>query len=137
VAYATTGFLFLTFSFQATGQSIAMSPLPACPNTPNCVHQVHVYPTFPSELADAVEAALRSRSPLTLERGLIDDHIMHAVFRAGFFKDDVDVAIEFDPAGSTLYIRSASRTGRYDLGVNKRRVRRILKDLARELESRS
>jgi uncharacterized protein (DUF1499 family) len=59
---------------------------------------------------------------------------IHAVYRIPLmgFKDDVDAIIEEEHGTTTLFIRSASRTGAYDLGVNKRRVRRIL----RKLESR-
>lgn len=113
----------------AKGQAPEDSPLSACPGTPNCVHEVYEYPLLPSDLANNVEQALRALSPLSLERGIIDTHVMHAVYRAGFFKDDVEVAIVLHEHGSRLYIRSASRVGRSDLGVNKRRVKRILNKL--------
>lgn len=116
------------------GQTLDDSPLADCPETPNCVHEVYAYDTLPSELADATEQALRSLSPLSLERGTIDTHEMRAVYRAGFFKDDVDISIVYNDSGSLLYIRSASRVGHSDLGVNKRRVRRIMKALNEGLE---
>ncbi len=111
------------------GQALEDSPLSACPDTPNCVHEVHAYPLLPSELANHAEQALRALSPVSFERGIIDTHVMQAVYRAGFFKDDVEVAIVLHEHGSRLYIRSASRVGRSDLGVNKRRVKRILNKL--------
>ncbi len=51
-----------------------------------------------------------------------------AVYRVALvFKDDV--AVEVAPredAGSVLFVRSASRVGYSDLGVNRRRVERLL-----------
>lgn len=56
---------------------------------------------------------------------------IHAVYRIPIFhfKDDVDVIIEESGSKTTVYIRSASRLGVYDLGVNRRRVKRILRKL--------
>jgi uncharacterized protein (DUF1499 family) len=57
-----------------------------------------------------------------------------AVYRvAWIFKDDVDVAVESDTAGSVLHLRSASRIGHSDLGVNRRRVQRILDAVEEQL----
>ena len=53
-----------------------------------------------------------------------------SVFRIPVFGFMDDVTILAEPAGedkSVLHIKSASRTGRGDFGVNRRRVRRILK----------
>lgn len=50
-----------------------------------------------------------------------------AVYRvAWLFRDDVAVAVDPRPDGSRLHVRSASRTGYSDLGVNRRRVQRLL-----------
>jgi len=50
------------------------------------------------------------------------------------FKDDVDVAVRArDDGGSALYVRSASRVGYSDLGVNQRRVERLLRAVDRAL----
>ena len=55
------------------------------------------------------------------------------------FKDDVDVAVRTrDDGGSVLYVRSASRVGHSDLGVNRRRVRNLLETMEKILhENRS
>lgn len=124
----------ITLAMPVLGQSLDESPLATCPDTPNCVHEVYSYDILPSELADAAEQALRALSPLSFERGIINTHEMSAVYRAFLFKDDVDVAIVYQTNGSQLYIRSASRVGRSDLGVNKRRVKRIIKALNERLD---
>ena len=53
-----------------------------------------------------------------------------ASFDVGPFTDDVVVEVEPAPQGSVVWIRSASRTGRSDLGVNARRAARIVDALA-------
>jgi uncharacterized protein (DUF1499 family) len=56
-----------------------------------------------------------------------------AVFKAGPFRDDVAVAVTPEGEGrSTLHVRSASRVGESDLGLNRLRARRI----AAEVEQR-
>lgn len=65
-----------------------------------------------------------------------ENGMIHAVFRIPIFgfKDDVNIAVEQSAAGhSILHIRSASRTGYSDLGVNRRRVNRIFNNLQQKL----
>ena len=53
-----------------------------------------------------------------------------AVFSVFLFEDDVAVMITPQTTGSALHIRSASRTGYSDLGVNRRRVQHFFETLA-------
>jgi len=53
------------------------------------------------------------------------------------FKDDVDVAVEPSADGSTLHVRSASRVGHSDLGVNRRRVARFFRAVDEALDAAS
>lgn len=105
------------------------SPLESCPRTPNCVHEAHVFSLSPSDLTPIVAEALESKQLDSMTRGTVDPHYIEAVYRAWSFKDDVHISIQPHEEGSVLYIRSASREGTWDLGVNKRRVKRILRDL--------
>jgi hypothetical protein len=52
------------------------------------------------------------------------------VFR---FKDDVTVTVKPDGERVTVNVRSRSRVGRGDLGVNARRIRRFQAELAKRL----
>jgi uncharacterized protein (DUF1499 family) len=122
-------------SSRASATERPASPLPDCPDTPNCEHVARPFPAVPDTLFAAAQRALAALGPseLTVEP---DDRRAHAVYRVALvFKDDVDVAVTPDPngAGSVLYVRSASRTGHSDLGVNGRRVRRFLDRLREEL----
>lgn len=107
--------------------------LPPCPDSPNCVstdatRASQRVPTVP--FTDAPAAALRrakaalvaeSRTTVTIEReGYLHAECRSLVFR---FVDDVDLVV--DPVAHVYRFRSASRIGRSDLGVNRKRIARI------------
>lgn len=65
---------------------------------------------------------------------LPNEYRIETVFRVFFFKDDF--ILQLSKANSTItniYIRSASRVGKSDLGVNKKRVLRFLDKLYNNL----
>lgn len=87
----------------------------------------------PNRLYAATQTALDTLGPVHL-RVAPDSMRASAVYRvAWIFKDDVDVAVESDADGSMLHVRSASRVGHGDLGVNRRRVQRILATVEKQL----
>lgn len=111
------------------------SPLPACPDTPNCEHTIRSYSVAPAALFSAAQSALDALGPAEL-RVSPDTNRASAVYRVAFlFKDDVDVAVEAQDEGSVLYVRSASRVGHSDLGVNRRRVNRFFQAVENALDS--
>lgn len=66
--------------------------------------------------------------------GVIDAEATTRVFG---FVDDVRIRIGLDSDAQTrVDMRSASRVGWTDLGTNPRRIRKLLRDLDRELEAR-
>jgi uncharacterized protein (DUF1499 family) len=50
---------------------------------------------------------------------------LHAEFTSLFFRFVDDVEFLVDDAAKVIHVRSASRLGRSDLGVNRKRVERI------------
>jgi uncharacterized protein (DUF1499 family) len=50
---------------------------------------------------------------------------IHAEFRSRLFGFVDDVEFSFDEDPKTVHLRSASRTGYYDFGVNRKRMERI------------
>jgi len=61
---------------------------------------------------------------------------INTVFKAFIYKDDFIVLIEDEEAGDStcrVHIRSSSRVGYSDLGVNRRRVKRFLRKLGGRL----
>src|SRR5512147_125292 len=107
--------------------------LAPCPSSPNCVssqaadadHRVDPI----AYRGDAVAAMRRLRAVIAaMPRANIvsaDDHALRAEFTSRLFRfvDDVDCIV--DPAASVIQIRSASRVGSSDLGVNRKRVEAI------------
>ena len=51
-----------------------------------------------------------------------DDGYLHAEFTSRLFRFVDDVECLVDPAGQVIHVRSASRVGHSDFGVNRRRV---------------
>ncbi len=109
--------------------------LAACPNTPNCVssqaeddsHRMAPIPFHD----DAEQALARLKTVLAAQpRTTIvsaDGDYLHAecvslIFR---FVDDVEFLV--DPDAKVIHFRSASRAGRSDLGVNRKRMEEIRK----------
>lgn len=56
--------------------------------------------------------------------------ILRAQFRTRIFRFVDDAQFVFDDATKTIHFRSASRVGRSDLGVNRRRMEEIRKAFA-------
>lgn len=106
--------------------------LPECPNSPNCVRLAIEVPDDSSRTIESVNEALVQLNAYSIEQDSTSNRF-DAVFRIPVFgwKDDVIAIVEKgDSQGSSvLYLRSASRVGYYDLGVNKRRVKKIVRKL--------
>jgi uncharacterized protein (DUF1499 family) len=111
--------------------------LAACPDSPNCVsteatRESQRVPTVP--FTDSPSAALsraraavlaEPRSTITVDRaGYVRAECRSLIFR---FVDDVDIVV--DSQAQVFRFRSASRVGRSDLGVNRKRVARIAERL--------
>mgnify|MGYP000258732450 CR=1 FL=1 len=119
----------LTFSPVSDAQSLSDNPLPPCPDTPNCERTARAYDVSADALYRAAQHALQSLDPVTLRLpNGPRERRAEAVYRVALiFKDDVEVAVQTrEDGGSVLYVRSASRVGYSDLGVNRRRVRSLL-----------
>ena len=107
--------------------------LEPCPSTPNCVSSLassddrthHVAPlTFEGTAAEAQERLRRVLAALPRTRVVTDDPgRLRATFTTAIFRfvDDVDFAI----GDRVVEVRSASRSGTWDLGVNRRRVEKL------------
>ena len=111
------------------------NPLPECPTSPNCerISTAHEVPA--DRLFTSTRNALAALGPVTLEADA-DSMRAHAVYRVALvFKDDVDVAVDTTTGGSILHVRSASRVGHSDLGVNRRRVQRLLSAVSDSLRT--
>lgn len=127
----------------ADATRVALAPLAPCPGTPNCISslapaddQVHHLPPLPyrgsrADTERRLRGALATVPRLTRRAAPADQWRFEArslVFR---FVDDVEFL--FDDAAQVVHFRSASRVGRGDWGVNRRRMRRIATAYARTI----
>ena len=113
----------------------ATHSLAPCPASPNCVSSQAtdtehftepLHFTGEATLAwNRLESALGRQSRLSI----IEDtgSYLHAEVRSLMFRFVDDVEFLLDPEAGVIQIRSASRTGYSDFGVNRRRVERIRK----------
>ena len=107
--------------------------LSPCPDSPNCVSSQS------TDKARFIEPLRYSDSTADARQRLIDilegtdrvqlvkaeaDYI-HAEFRSSVFRFVDDVKFWFPPDKPIVHVKSASRTGYYDFGANRRRVERL------------
>jgi len=98
------------------------------------------YPDLkPVQLAMPPAEAIKKAEALVKERGWVIASVnpqaghLEATATTRFFrfKDDVVIRARPDPGGSIVDMRSVSRVGRSDLGMNAKRVRKFMQDLAK------
>ena len=106
-----------------------------CPATPNCVstqatdapHRVPPIP-FTGTPADAMARLTRVVEGMPRARIVArEGDYLRAEYRSLVFRFVDDVEFVVDSAAGVIHFRSASRVGRGDLGVNRRRMREVTK----------
>ncbi len=104
-----------------------------CPGTPNCVssqeknleHRIQPI-TFEDSLELAKDRLHRVINSMNGTRILTQDVLYwHVEFSTQLLRFIDDVEFYFDGSQSLIHVRSASRQGYWDLGVNRRRVETI------------
>jgi uncharacterized protein (DUF1499 family) len=87
------------------------------------------YHDNPDRAWDRLKAAVQAqpRTAITAET----DHWLHAEVRSFLFRFVDDLDFELRPDEKLIHVRSASRTGYSDFGVNRRRVERIRRHFER------
>jgi uncharacterized protein (DUF1499 family) len=107
--------------------------LAACPDSPNCVSsqssdKMHAIEPLRYEgsaesvlqqLINAIQGMKRARVVT------VDGRYVHAEFTSFLFRFVDDAEFLLDEGAKTIHVRSASRIGSSDLGVNRKRVEAI------------
>lgn len=122
--------LLLTAGFQANAETITKKKLPPCEDSPNCVSsqasdKQHYIPPFRISGDPKLAWAALRQAIIELDRIVITHETkttLHAeatslVLR---FVDDIDAIL--DEKAGLIHIRSASRRGHSDFGVNRKRI---------------
>ncbi len=112
------------------------NPLPECPSSPNCVRKAISFEKDSSLIFPAVKVALEKLGAETIETDT-SGYRIDAVFRIPVFgyRDDVNVLIEPENGSSSVFIRSASREGYWDIFANSIRVHRIINKIHKQLSN--
>lgn len=108
--------------------------LSLCPKSPNCVCSLEIdtqHGIAPvkfsgsgdTEWTALVEAIKGMPNALVISDG---EEYFHAEFRSTVFRFVDDVELHRDRSNYVIHLRSASRTGHSDLGVNRQRLEQIL-----------
>ena len=109
--------------------------LKPCPESPNCVSTLandsrNAMPPLPfmgtknqskQRIIEIIQSLERS------EIIKISESYVHAQFKSRLFGFVDDVEFQFDDVARSVHFRSASRSGYYDFGVNRRRMSEISK----------
>ena len=104
-----------------------------CPDSPNCVSSLgtdkahFVEPLhYAGSLADAKQRLINIlQNTKRVRMTKIETDYIHAEFRSVVFQFVDDVEFFFPAEKTIIHIKSASRTGYYDFGANRRRVERL------------
>jgi uncharacterized protein (DUF1499 family) len=108
------------------------SRLSPCPNTPNCVNSEDkskasfIAPLLINETSDS--AWQRVKKVIESSGGSIqavEQTYLWATFTTKWLRFVDDVELRMDADSQVIHVRSASRVGRSDLGVNRERVEQL------------
>lgn len=107
--------------------------LATCPNTPNCVcsqdsdpgHKIDplTYTSNPAEAMAALKKVIQEMPKVQIIEE--NNNYIYAEFTTALMGFVDDVEFYLDEAAKVIHVRSASRLGKSDLGVNRKRVEAI------------
>lgn len=121
-------------------------PLPPCSNKPNCVNSEsggdrsveHVVEPFSINGDIALTWQAAKQAVANSERTTVifeQDDYLHAEVLSPWRVYTDDLALRLDIANKVIHLRSSSRVGYSDFGVNRKRVAALKTAIASELEA--
>ena len=135
-------FMLVTILWGCSGnptesQNSESSGLLDCPDTPNCVSSLAKNPKYrvePFKLNKDLKTSwdMVHKTVGSLPRTKVvsaNNNDIHAECRSMIFRFVDDLTLHLTTSNGIIHIRSASRTGYSDLGVNRRRVENLRKKL--------
>jgi len=106
--------------------------LRACPDSPNCVCSEAQSQASEEHAIAAMHGDegmwMQLKDAIIEQSGVIqhdDGEYLHATFTSRIFRYVDDVELRRDASADLIHLRSASRAGRSDFGVNRKRVNQI------------
>jgi uncharacterized protein (DUF1499 family) len=119
------------FNFKGTKPSnlgVKDGKLAACPGTPNCVNsqsdnaQAKIEPLPAVSIAEIKKVVDGMEGATIIEE---NENYLYAEFKSKLMGYVDDVEFYLDSNANSVQVRSASRLGKSDLGVNRKRVEEI------------
>jgi uncharacterized protein (DUF1499 family) len=109
--------------------------LASCPDKPNCVSSQAADPAHKIDPIVYKSGRVNAYSTLVdiitnMKRTKIvtkSDNYIHAEFTSAIFRFVDDVEFYFDGTKNIIHVRSASRVGHSDMGVNRKRIEQMRK----------
>src|SRR5258706_1380695 len=130
---ATDGSIAAMFSWKRPGNlGVQDGRLAPCKRTPNCVssqadpadaeHCIAPIP-FDGTMVEAMVAAMRAVESMERSKIVLEEHgYIYAEFLSRLLRFVDAVELLYDHTASVFHVRSASRLGRRDFGVNRKRI---------------
>lgn len=145
IALGTAGILLALFmmgvlSRSGTATGLVEGKLSTCPNSPNCICTEH-----PEDINHFIKPVEYGSANIKVARSLIrksidatggsmvreKDNYFAATYRSDVFGFVDDLEVRIDEVTKQIHIRSASRIGYSDFGVNKARALQLRASLQR------
>lgn len=131
LAFGLIYFFYLGYKSQTgTANGIVNSKLTVCSKKPNCICT-----EFPEDTSHFTEAIQRQsinidniKKSIESSGGLIiyvDDNYIAATYTSRIFRYVDDLEIRIDTENKLIHIRSASRVGHSDMGINLTRIEKL------------
>lgn len=119
-------------TMQQPGTGLIDNSLQPCPSSPNCVCSEFTdkssFVTPISFTGDTESAWAKAITTIQNMGGKIiteESDYLHAAFTSRIFRFVDDLELRLDRENRIIHLRSASRTGYYDFGVNRKRARQL------------
>lgn len=126
------GFVLGAKSKQPPSLGLVAGHLRDCPVSPNCVssevakndaeHYIKPFSVRDGKTWSIMVSAIERTGGHIMVN---DGHYLHATFTSRLFRFVDDVEAQLDEADGVIHIRSASRVGHSDLGINRKRIESI------------
>lgn len=124
--------IYLSLTAKAPETKLVNGLLRPCPDTPNCVTSEGVdnaKTIAPIEYTGSIEQAWRNLQAAIEESGgavkYSDDAYLRATYTSRLFRFVDDMEFRQVPESRAFHVRSASRVGRSDFGVNRKNVEKL------------
>jgi len=123
-------FAWLSLTARTPDAALVDGKLRPCPETPNCVNSESAGETFVEALSptdgtsidELWQSTIQSLTEMGANIEKQEQDFVWATFQSRLFRFTDDVELRRDAVAGVIQIRSGSRSGKSDLGINRKRV---------------